>query len=163
MIRAGGTRVAKLIFRQNITTRRLAIMPEYPGLGLPLRHFPQGNHPAYPMGIHGNCYGGDSDILPVREVAMMIVMDKLTDKPDWHKKVFDDDIIAKWCKEALNYPDDSLWKQAIGGKVNHRWAGQDPDQGDIDWASKDIKPLEGIMSFEAFDFVSKADYSSDFG
>jgi hypothetical protein len=60
------------------------------------------------MGIHGNFFDADSDILPVREVAMMTIMDKLTDKPDWHKKVFDDEIIAKWCKEALEYPDEAL-------------------------------------------------------
>jgi hypothetical protein len=27
-------------------------MPEYPGLGLPLRHFPQQNYGFYPMGAH---------------------------------------------------------------------------------------------------------------
>lgn len=131
-------------------------MPEYPGLGLPLRHFPQGNYDTFPMGIHGNCFGGDSNFLPVREIAMMIIMDKLTDKPDWHTKVFDDKIIAKWRKEALEYPDESLWQQTVGGKRLSRWE-VDSNDGDIDRASGRIKPLEGIMSAEAFDYVSVID------
>ncbi|KAG0650489.1 hypothetical protein D0Z07_3367, partial [Hyphodiscus hymeniophilus] len=142
-------------------------MPEYPGLGIPLRHFPQGDYGTYPMGIHGNFYGADSDILPVREIAMMLIMDKLTDKPDWHKKVFDDEIIAKWRKEALECPDELLWKQATGGKVLSRWAGQNMD-GDVDWASRRITALKGIMSKEAFDYCvqelrNKAKYYEDSG
>lgn len=129
-------------------------MPEYPGLGLPLRHYPQEKHGLYPMGTHGNCYGGDSDILPVREVAMMTIMDKLMDKEYWHKKVFDDEIIAKWRKEVLEYPDESLWKQATGGKANNRWTGQNDDQADITWVGHGFKPLKGIMSVETFDYVS---------
>ena len=33
--------------------------------------------------------GSRSEVLAVKEVAVMILMDTLTDKPDWHKKVFD--------------------------------------------------------------------------
>ncbi|KAF8330212.1 hypothetical protein F5887DRAFT_97981 [Amanita rubescens] len=32
---------------------------------------------------------------------MMRLMNQLTDKPNWHKKVFDDDIANKWKQEAL--------------------------------------------------------------
>ena len=32
---------------------------------------------------------------------MMAIMDKITDKPDWDKKVFDDAIVQKWRLEAL--------------------------------------------------------------
>lgn len=42
--------------------------------------------------------------LTAREVAMLGVMNALTDKPDWHKKVFDDEIIAKWKQEACAMP-----------------------------------------------------------
>ncbi|TVY35684.1 hypothetical protein LOCC1_G007805 [Lachnellula occidentalis] len=138
-------------------------MPKYPGLGIRLRHFPQGSYNTYPMGAHGNCYGADSDLLPVREIAMMIIMDRLMDKPDWHKKVFDNEILAKWRKEALEYPDDALWKQATGGKVTNRRARQKPDEADVDWASGELKQLKGIMSKETFDYCvqelqSKARY-----
>lgn len=39
--------------------------------------------------------------LTMREVAMLRIMDALTDKPDWHRKVNDAHIVAKWRNEAL--------------------------------------------------------------
>jgi hypothetical protein len=48
---------------------------------------------------------------------MMNVMDKITDKPDWHKKAFDDNIVSKWRKEALAIPDEELFKLATSGKL----------------------------------------------
>ena len=32
---------------------------------------------------------------------MVAIMDSITDKPDWDKKVFDDVILQKWRQEAL--------------------------------------------------------------
>ncbi|CAH0028520.1 unnamed protein product, partial [Clonostachys rhizophaga] len=46
---------------------------------------------------------------------MMIVMDRLSDKPDFHRKVFDDAIVAKWIDEALAIPDNSLWDEIVLG------------------------------------------------
>ena len=156
MIRQLRNRIARAFFQPtNIATNHFGTMPQYPGLGLPLRHFHQDGK-MYPMGIHGNFFNADSNILPVREVAMMIIMDRLTDKPDWHRKVFDDEIVARWCKEALEYPDDSLWKQATGGKGRRRLATQ--NQYDFDWATSHINPLEGIMTNAAFDYVSSAEW-----
>ncbi|KAM0335022.1 hypothetical protein ACHAQA_000056 [Verticillium albo-atrum] len=40
------------------------------------------------------------EIVTVRERAMMRLMDAITDKPDWHVKVFDDSITSKWHTEA---------------------------------------------------------------
>jgi hypothetical protein len=91
-------------------------MPSYPGLGLPLRHYEQGNYNRYPIGAYAQDSGADSLPLLVRELAMMDVMDKITDKPDWHKKVFDDSIVSKWQKEALAIPDEELYKLATSGK-----------------------------------------------
>lgn len=135
----------------------------YPGLGLPLRHNPQrgGYGPdfpkTYPVGIHGNCVGSDSDMLPVREVAMMNIMDQLTDKPDWHQKVFDDDIVAKWKREALDIPDEALWKQALADKGVRYWR-QGPQvnliNGD-DFAGQSLVQPTGIMSGDAFDYCVK--------
>lgn len=67
---------------------------EYPGLGLPLRYYDRRGE-RYPIGAHYNFAAFCSDIIAVREVAMMYVMDRLTDKADWHKKVFDDAIVSK--------------------------------------------------------------------
>jgi hypothetical protein len=33
---------------------------------------------------------------------MMRVMNLLTDKPEWDRKVFNDDILTKWRSEALS-------------------------------------------------------------
>ncbi|KAL0936091.1 uncharacterized protein CTRU02_208306 [Colletotrichum truncatum] len=96
---------------------------QYPGLGLPLRHFPQNEQLddvgiIYPMGIDTNCWYSDSAMLLVREVAMMIVMDKLTEKADWHTKVFDDAIASKWIEEGLAMPSDQLYDTIVKGKFS---------------------------------------------
>jgi hypothetical protein len=86
---------------------------KYPGLGHPLRGGANGY--GYPTGGTRED-GTESDLIYVRELAMMDVMDKLTDKPDWHKKVFDGVIVEKWKKEALAIPDDMLYKLSTAGK-----------------------------------------------
>lgn len=86
-------------FKETSSTR-------YPGLGLDLRYHDQTDHKnaRYPIGAHPNCHDSVSEMLLVREVAMMLVMDRLSDKPYWHVKVFDDDVVAKWKAEALALP-----------------------------------------------------------
>lgn len=116
--------------------------PNYPGLGLPLRHFPQDfNAEVYPLGIHGNFHGSNSDLIPVREVAMMTIMDKLTDKENWHTKVLDNEIVAKWREEAVEYSDDLLWKIATS------------DKGVGDWINDHLRPVKQIITNETFDYV----------
>ena len=39
--------------------------------------------------------------LTVRERTMMSLMNVITDKPDWDRKVFDENITRKWRQEAL--------------------------------------------------------------
>ncbi|KAF2019444.1 hypothetical protein BU24DRAFT_419067 [Aaosphaeria arxii CBS 175.79] len=124
-------------------------VPKYPGLGLPLRHNPQETYGFYPIGAHGSCYGSDSDILPVRELAMMSVMDRLTDKPEWYHKVFDEQIVAKWREEALEIPDEEFWKMAFAAKSQYR---SDTELIVRDeWGLEHLEQLEGILSGNAFD------------
>lgn len=91
----------------------------YPGLGLNLRYHDQDgrgdghNGEIYPIGIHQYCYGSTSEMLLIREVAMMIVMNQLTDKPDWHVKVFDDTIAEKWIEEGLALPVEPLYDDIV--------------------------------------------------
>lgn len=89
---------------------------KYPGLGLDLRYYASGGYPnelpCYPIGICGGVYGATSSLLQVREVFMLAVMDRLTDKPDWDKKVFDEAIVAKWRAEALQMPEEALYRLA---------------------------------------------------
>ncbi|KAH9896247.1 hypothetical protein F4778DRAFT_783527 [Xylariomycetidae sp. FL2044] len=94
----------------------MALPHQYPGVTLDLEHYPQHDQPLFPMGAHTNCYGAESELLQIREVAMMILMDKLTDKPNWHEKVHQEDIVAKWRKEALEQPEHDLYRQIIDGK-----------------------------------------------
>lgn len=128
-------------------------MMKYPGLGLPLRDTDDFESSFYPMGIHRRC-DREYDLLTVREVAMMNIMDRLTDKEDWHKKVFDEQIVAKWREEALSIPDQEYWNLAAGGKIkpyeNSHWTD--------DYHEDDpyLEPLEGIMSETAFNCVSSA-------
>ncbi|KAK3377284.1 hypothetical protein B0T24DRAFT_592900 [Lasiosphaeria ovina] len=90
---------------------------QYPGWNLDLRWTAQEHGErdltriGYPMGIHYNCYRAKSEMLLVRGVAMMLVMDRLTDKPDWHPKVFDEHIADKWRHEALAWPNSDLWNR----------------------------------------------------
>lgn len=56
----------------------------YSGFGLPLRYFPEVQRTyryegSYPLGIHQQNSGCNSGMIQVREVAMMSVMDRLTD------------------------------------------------------------------------------------
>lgn len=124
-------------------------MPEYPGLGLPLRYNPQGAFNFYPIGAHHDCYGATSFVLPVRELAMMSILESLTDKPDWHKKVFDLAIVSKWCQEALAIPDEKwielAWRWKDGRIVYD-------DEDPLYLGDEDHK-LEGIIDNETFDFV----------
>lgn len=102
-------------------------MPEhvYPGLGLPLRHHEQQDvEELYPIGVHTNCWDSDSEMLPIREVAMMIVMDRLMEKPDRHVKVFNEVITEKWIEEGLALPVDPMYDDIVtaspGGARGHR-------------------------------------------
>jgi hypothetical protein len=85
---------------------------QYPGVNLPLRVMAEG----FRLGSCEGAPGSLSDLLPMREVAMMILMDRLTDKPNWHEKVFDEAIVAKWRTEALTQPEDAIYHEIVAGK-----------------------------------------------
>jgi hypothetical protein len=121
--------------------QRERAMYKYPGLGLPLRYNP--NHDYGYYANSASLHGSESELIFVRELAMMDVMDKLTDKLDWHKKVFDDAIVERWKKEALEIPDATLYHLATTGKL--RWGESEDDI--------DSKP-EGILNPTAFHYVS---------
>lgn len=75
---------------------------EYPGIDRGLRDTrADGGGPTYEIAAHPDCDGTPAELLQVREVAMMVLMDRLTDKPDWTTKINDEEIMAKWRKEAM--------------------------------------------------------------
>ena len=63
------------------------------------------------------CYRvSETPLLQAREVAMLILMDRLTDKPDWHEKIFNRTIVEEWKEEALSQPEQPLWDKIIACK-----------------------------------------------
>jgi len=46
--------------------------------------------------------------LTVREVEMLKFMNAVTDKPNWHKKVFDEEIVHRWREEARAMPNSMI-------------------------------------------------------
>ncbi|KAJ4396953.1 hypothetical protein N0V93_001176 [Gnomoniopsis smithogilvyi] len=137
----------------------------YPGLGLPVRFLAQSDQalryrnqpPTFPLGSHPNILGSTSILLPVREVAMMAIMDRLTDKPEWHRKVFDEAIVSKWKDEALAIPDEELMKVAAAPR-----SGWDKPRmrktyknGQVQLVEESPQKVVGIMSEQAFDYCVK--------
>lgn len=82
-------------------------------------------------------------------------MEKITDKPDWHRKVFDEIIVERWQQEALAIPDEELFKLATAGKTQY-WP-NGTESGVIlqnDSIVEDKRELEDILDERAFRFVS---------
>jgi hypothetical protein len=129
-----------------MATKTSADSPQYPGWNLDLRWIDGGldAYYIYPTGIHYNSEGATSAPLSVREVAMMLLMDRLTDKPDWHIRVFEDDVAETWKTEALAWPDEDLWNQ-IANYHNKPW--------EESWQPR--RPRH-ILDKECVDYVSAA-------
>ncbi|OGM51382.1 hypothetical protein ABOM_000381 [Aspergillus bombycis] len=77
-----------------------------PGFGQPLNdHLPtiekegpcKGQRRRFPHALCDTCY---SEGVSVRERRMLDFINKITDKPEWERKVFEEDIVSKWRNEA---------------------------------------------------------------
>lgn len=137
--------------------------PPYPGLGLPLRIDSKDAY-SYPIGIQGSGSNTISECLPVRELAMMHIMDRLTDKPGWQKKIWDDEIVDKWRMEAKSIPDFEFWDIATQSKMTmerERYEAEEAaeraaERGEADPPYQPHKcPLDGIVNDNTFDCVSR--------
>lgn len=80
----------------------------------------------------------------------MDIVSKLTDKPDWHRKVFDETIVANWKKEAMAVPDE-VWATAAAAPGSD-W---DPsvkkrrlDRGEME------RKIPNVISEQVWDYVS---------
>lgn len=128
----------------------------YPGLGVELRYridsfdrkvvylnqdkFDPLAWKFYPIGASPELSHSTSRILQMREVAMMIFMEKITDKERWYEKVYDQDIVAKWKQETMEMSERGLYERIMWEKNTDKIPF--PEQG-------------RIMSQAAVDFVSK--------
>ncbi|KAI1024261.1 hypothetical protein LB504_005120 [Fusarium proliferatum] len=113
----------------------------YLGVNLPLRDMPKRSfnrkdeYPFYPIGFP-EYKRSQLQVMPVKEVAMMILMDTLTDKLDWHKKVFNETIVQKWRDEARQQSEDCFYARIVQDKL-----GKGPR-----------KPRDRIITDAAFDY-----------
>lgn len=76
-----------------------------PGFGKPVN---DDFYPTFPSALFG---GGLSLGITVREQRMMAFVSDVTDKPEWERKVFDEEIVSKWREEASARP------EGLGGDV----------------------------------------------
>ncbi|KZF21064.1 hypothetical protein L228DRAFT_248827 [Xylona heveae TC161] len=81
---------------------------ELPGFTLALNYEPQGKYNQEIRQDEGGLFEsalsvgeGFERILTLREITMLQIMNEVTDKPEWNRKVFDKDICNKWRAEAL--------------------------------------------------------------
>lgn len=115
---------------------------QYPGVNLPLRHLRQNGRAGvdfYRCGSFHGAAGCLSEMIQVREVMMMMLMDDLTDKPNWYEKVFDDTIVAKWRSEATTQSEEDIYQEIVDGKR---------------YRTTELPTRARFMNEEAFDYVS---------
>jgi hypothetical protein len=138
------------------TTPGPALRTGYPGLGLPLWQNENFEDPCFPYGGHTYGAGSTSKPLPVRELAMLSVMDTLTDKPDWHNKVFVEEIVAKWRKEAMAIPNEEFRGLATSSK-RQQW----DDNGNVELSESftGAPVTDDLLSATTFDCVSRYSYA----
>jgi hypothetical protein len=80
-----------------------------PGFGRPVGDFPSklkdkdGKRLRFPHAIADDC---SSRGVTVRERRMMDFINKITDKPEWERKIFDEAIVAKWLEEGCVWNED---------------------------------------------------------
>ncbi|KAL1965830.1 hypothetical protein VTN77DRAFT_5151 [Rasamsonia byssochlamydoides] len=78
---------------------------DLPGFTLPLNYTPDQENPydktMFPNALDYTDIDGGyiSGLRTFREITMMQVMNVITDKPEWDRKVFDEEITSKWRKE----------------------------------------------------------------
>ncbi|KAL8993369.1 MAG: hypothetical protein Q9169_006402 [Polycauliona sp. 2 TL-2023] len=76
-----------------------------PGFGRPLNvrsklKYSVGKTEKFPIALIDEGY--EAEVLPLRDYVIMELVNTITDKPEWHVKVFDDGIVKKWRVEVLD-------------------------------------------------------------
>lgn len=86
--------------KEKPTAPRTMVAVKAPGFGLKVDG--KDARPRFPNAISGWRSNG----VPVREQRMLAFIDRISDKPNWETKVFDETILAKWREEASARPED---------------------------------------------------------
>ncbi|KAL4866602.1 hypothetical protein BDV12DRAFT_172555 [Aspergillus spectabilis] len=103
-----------------------------PGFNLPLNLPPTDNYVSYQNGFPNALDPYDLEhsrldyIVAYREIIMMRVMNAITDKPGWEKKVFDEHIVTKWRAEIAR-------------------TGEDVSERMLDWIIKELRWKAGLL------------------
>jgi len=79
-----------------------------PGFGLPVEYLPKWTRDAskserFPHAIADFFAGGG---VSVRERRMLDFINTISDKPEWERKVHDEEIVSKWRAEAVTHSDE---------------------------------------------------------
>lgn len=85
-----------------------AEMRQFPGFGLPVSHFGQNDFPLA-VAIENSDQAWASIGVTLREQRMLDFICQITDKPDWHIKVFDDEIVSRWRAESNRPVNDDVY------------------------------------------------------
>lgn len=83
-----------------------------PGFGLPRDAGWYDSDKRFPHALEGEGRGALSKGVFLRERRMLEFMNSITDKPEWERKVFDEEIVGKWrneCKEKPNVEHDDVF------------------------------------------------------
>src|SRR6202012_2409733 len=81
-----------------------------PGFGLYIHHEVS---PHQSLRFRHGASDFHNDRLTAREGSMLRLMDSMTAKPDWSKKIHNDEIVSKWRKEATAVPDSLINERAF--------------------------------------------------
>ncbi|KAH6909367.1 hypothetical protein BKA70DRAFT_1426494 [Coprinopsis sp. MPI-PUGE-AT-0042] len=95
-----------------------SVVHPVPGYGEPLDYLPYEGDPLFigeplPSALVKNLMDEGAAVLPLttlREFSMLQLMNSITDKDDWHIKIFDEAIAAKWKAEAVEAAHEALRK-----------------------------------------------------
>lgn len=93
--------------------------------------------PVHPMGHGADCL--DVEYLTVREVAMIIVMDRFTDRPEWESEIFDDGFTSQWIIDTLKQPVKPLYREIVGGRGKK--------------VTKGLQPLRSVLDRSCLNYV----------
>ena len=97
---------AKILGRQ---CRRNTDLLQLPGFGLP--HDDWGEDPEeYAQSISA-VMNWAHDVTTIRERCMLFFIDSISDKPDWTRKVYDENVVSRWRQEAK----DLDWDKCVEG------------------------------------------------
>ena len=104
---------------------------KFPGFGLPLSYMPDVDD-RFPVLIGDQDHDWAAATLTICEVCMLKFMEEITNKPNWWTKVKDEEISAKWVKEAVEmdwtaYVRHANFTEDMGDAVSSHYSSLSPN------------------------------------